>query len=249
MVDVDFAPRRRPPERGICIVLDVVRATTTILQALANGFQEARCFVDVEAARAEAKAIGSGAVLAGERQGLAPPGFPVGNSPRAFAERDIPGDVLVFSTSNGTRAIEWAARGRCEVLIGALTNLSASADAAAIRADEGGLEVRICCAGIGGRPCLDDAYAAGLLVASLRKRLVEHSVTDAARLAELAAGTFDSAEAALRGSAGGRALQRIGQQGDLLACSRRDELTIVPRAWLEAGRTVVRCPSQGSPSA
>ncbi len=93
------------------IVVDVIRATSTICQALAAGYERVLCTAEVEEARALRETLGSG-VLGGERKNVLIPGFDFGNSPREYAEpRDA---TLILTTTNGTRAIVSAGR-RCKM--------------------------------------------------------------------------------------------------------------------------------------
>lgn len=239
-IDVAFTPSADLLDGAVVIVVDVIRATTTILHALAGGFAEVWCVGTVEEARAASQELGSSGVLAGEREGIAPPGFALGNSPLAFAEPPAAGQTLILTTTNGTAAIIRAVGGSGEVLVGALVNLRACATAAAELALARGAHVVVCCAGVSGRTCLDDTYVAGLLVSELGARLPDYRATDAARLAQLCAASFKTPEEALRQSAGGRALLALGDDADLMACARLDALTISPRAEPAGNRVVVR---------
>ena len=113
-----------PDEAGAAptgLVIDVIRATSTICQALASGYERVFCTSEVEEALALREARGIG-VLGGERNAVRIPGFDLGNSPREYVEG---GDELILSTTNGTRAVVAAAR-RCDrVLVASLLNLSA----------------------------------------------------------------------------------------------------------------------------
>ena len=104
-VDVVFTP----DEAGAAptgIVIDVIRATSTICQALAAGYERVFCAAEVEEARALRDALGEG-VLGGERHAVRIPGFDLGNSPREYVEPL--GETLILSTTNGTRAVVAAA--------------------------------------------------------------------------------------------------------------------------------------------
>ncbi|HEV3407946.1 MAG TPA: 2-phosphosulfolactate phosphatase, partial [Gaiellaceae bacterium] len=138
------------------IVVDVLRATSTIVQALASGYERVLCCAEVEEARALRAARGDG-VLAGERLCVRIPGFDLGNSPREFTNPD--GTTVILTTTNGTRAIVTAAA-RCErVFAGSLLNL----DAVVSAAREAGEDVAVICAGVEGEFAMDDAYCAGRL--------------------------------------------------------------------------------------
>ena len=201
------------------IVVDVIRATSTICQALASGYERVLCAAEVETARALRDEI-DGVTLGGERLGLRIEGFDLGNSPREYLEPRSA--VLAMSTTNGTRAIVTAAE-RCErVLIASLLNLAAVTWAAR----EQGEDVAIFCAGVKGSFALDDAYVAGRIAEELG---CERS--DAAEAAVRLAGSYATAEDAFRRSRSGQNLINNGPEleADIAYCARESVLGVVPR--------------------
>ena len=155
------------------IVVDVLRATSTIAQALASGYERVYCCREVEEAQALRDELGEG-LLGGERDAVRIEGFDVGASPREFlGEPRAP--AVIFSTTNGTRAILETASRADEVLLGSLLNLDAVAGAARER----GEDVVIVCAGFQGEFALDDAYCAGRIV-----QLLGAEPSDAAKAAD-----------------------------------------------------------------
>jgi 2-phosphosulfolactate phosphatase len=217
-VDVVFTP----DEAGAAptgVVIDVIRATSTICQALASGYGRVFCAAEVDEARTLRDALGVG-VLGGERNAVRIPGFDLGNSPREYLEPVA--DTLVLSTTNGTRAVVAAAR-RCErVFIASLLNLAAVVDAARVAGDD----VVVVCAGVQGTLALDDAFVAGRIVELLAWERTDAAVA-AARLAE----TWSGAEEAFRASKSGRNLMENAPEleGDLVFCARESVLEVVPR--------------------
>jgi 2-phosphosulfolactate phosphatase len=217
-VDVAFTPE----EAGAAptgLVIDVIRATSTICQALASGYERVYCAAEVEEARELRGALGGG-VLGGERDNVLIDGFDLGNSPREYLEaRDGP---LVLTTTNGTRAIVSTAA-RCErVLVASLLNLGAVVEAARSH----GEDVVVVCAGVQGTLALDDAYVAGRIVDSLGCER-----TDASEAAARLAATWSGAEEAFRGSRSGRNLMQNAPEleDDLAFCARESALDVVPR--------------------
>ena len=201
------------------VVVDVIRATSTICQALASGYERVFCAAEVEEARALRDEI-AGVTLGGERLGLRIEGFDLGNSPREYLEPRSA--VLAMSTTNGTRAIVTAAE-RCErVLIASLLNLTAVTEAARER----GKDVAIFCAGVKGSFALDDAYVAGRIAEALA---CERS--DAAEAAVRLTGSYATAEEAFRQSRSGRNLINNGPEleADIAYCARESVLDVVPR--------------------
>ena len=200
------------------VVIDVIRATSTICQALASGYERVLCAAEVEDAFALREELGG--VLGGERMNVLVPGFDLGNSPREYLEARDGG--LILTTTNGTRAIVSAA-GRCEqVLVASLLNLAAVVDAA--RAS--GEDVLVVCAGVQGALALDDAFVAGRIVEELG---VER--TDAAEAAVRLVSTWGSADEAFRASRSGRNLLENAPElaEDLEFCARESVLDVVPR--------------------
>jgi len=201
------------------VVIDVIRATSTICQALASGYERVLCAAEVEDARALRDGTGT-VTLGGERLGVRIDGFDLGNSPAEYLEPRTP--VLAMSTTNGTRAVVTAAD-RCErVLVASLLNLDAVV--AAIRGYED--DVAVFCAGVKGAFALDDAYVAGRIAAAL-----DCERTDAAEAAVRLASTYPVPEEALRQSRSGRNLIAHGPEleADIPYCARVGVLDVVPR--------------------
>src|SRR5436309_10044683 len=149
-IDVAFTPAEAGPAH-VAIVVDVMRATSTIAQALASGYRRVLCCAEIDEARALRNAT-PGSLVGGERDAVRIPGFDVGASPREFLEARA--ETLILSTTNGTRAI-LATAARCdEVLLGSLLNL----DAVTAATRERGSDVAVVCAGFKGGFALDDAY-------------------------------------------------------------------------------------------
>jgi 2-phosphosulfolactate phosphatase len=198
------------------VVIDVIRATSTICQALDSGYERVWCAAEVE----DARALRSDTVtLGGERLGVLIDGFDFGNSPREYLEPRTP--TLAMSTTNGTRAIVTAAE-RCErVLIASLMNLEAVSAAAAAHGDD----VAIFCAGVKGAFALDDSYVAGRIV-----ELLACERSDAAEAAVRLAASYPTAEEAFRASRSGRNLISHGPEleADIPWCARESVMAVVP---------------------
>jgi len=215
-VHVAFTPDEAA-EAPTGVVIDVIRATSTICQALDAGYERVWCAAEVE----DARALGNGSVtLGGERLGVLIDGFDLGNSPREYLEPRTP--TLAMSTTNGTRAIVTAAE-RCErVYIASLLNLDAVTEAVRDHGDD----VAVFCAGVKGAFALDDAYVAGRVADGLG---FERS--DAAEAARRLAASYATAEEAFRASRSGRNLINHGPEleADIPWCARESVLDVVPR--------------------
>jgi 2-phosphosulfolactate phosphatase len=212
-VHVAFTPHDHAAAR-VGIVVDVIRASSSIAQALASGYKRVLCCREIEEAKALRAELGEEAVVGGERNGVVVEGFDVGASPREFAE-GAKAPTLILSTTNGTSAI-LAAADRCDtVLVGSLLDLSALVDAAGTDGD-----VAVYCAGFKGGFALDDAYCAGRIVAALPGER-----TEAARAAELIAASFPTALEAFNA----RTYGPPGLEADIEWCAQEDLLDTVPR--------------------
>jgi 2-phosphosulfolactate phosphatase len=195
------------------VVVDVLRATSTIAQALASGWPRVLCCPGIDEARAVREQLGEG-ILGGEREAQRIEGFDVGASPREFLERGD--EPLILTTTNGTRAILTAAAACGEVVLGSLLNL----DAVAAAARERGEDVVIVCAGFQNGFALDDAYCAGRIV-----ELLPGPRTDAAKAAELLARAFPDAHTGLTA----RTYGPPGLEEDIRYCAQENLLAVVPR--------------------
>jgi 2-phosphosulfolactate phosphatase len=209
-VHVAFTPDEAAPA-PVAIVVDVLRATSTITQALASGFRRVLCCAEIEEAR-ELRAEIPDSLVGGERQAVRIEGFDVGASPREFLEPQA--ETLILSTTNGTRAILEAAQRSEHVVLGSLLNLEAVAGIAR------GKDVVIVCAGFQGAFALDDAYCAGRIVQRL-----DAARSDASVAADLVARAFPNAEDGLNA----RTYGPPGLEEDIVFCARESVLDVVPR--------------------
>jgi 2-phosphosulfolactate phosphatase len=231
MIDVAFLGAHvRPADTAV--VIDVLRATSTIALALASGYERVLVAGSVD----EAKALrADGRVLAGEVGCARAPGFDLGNSPEETLEPR--GTELVLATTNGAPAIVGSAAVAGEVLAASMLNL------AAVAAQIGDGDVLLVCAGTDGRVSIEDVYLAGRLSA-----LLEGPRTDAAQVAEAVAAAYPTALAALEASGGAVGLRREGLESDIAYCAQESIVDVVPRlcgtadgvAILEVAATVVQ---------
>ena len=211
-VHVAFTPAENAAA-PLGVVVDVLRASSTIAQALAAGYRRVLCCAEIDEARALREATPD-SLLGGERDAVRIEGFDVGASPREFLEPRA--ETLILSTTNGTRAILTAASRCDEVLLGSLLNLEAVA--AAVR--ERGRDAVVVCAGFKGRFALDDAYCAGRIV-----ELLDADRSDAALAAALVARAFPDAREGLNA----RTYGPPGLEEDIAFCARESVLGVVPR--------------------
>jgi 2-phosphosulfolactate phosphatase len=221
------------------VVIDVLRASTTIAFALAAGAKEVIPCLQLPDARELKCKLGTDALLGGERDGVKIEGFDLGNSPREYLPEVVEGKTIVFTTTNGTKALQ-ACVGAGRVLIGGFVNLSTVS--AAISADE---RVHLLCAGTGDQITREDVLLAGALAEQI---YVEHV---SARLNDQALLAIDAWQAAtggvrdpqliarcLKASQGGRNLEAIGLAGDIRIAAAVDALQVLPQ--LDRARWSIR---------
>lgn len=227
-LDVCFTPAELaglPLNDRVAVVVDVLRATSTVVEALAN---DARAVCPVrtpEEASLLAQRIGRDeTLLCGERKGLRIDGFDLGNSPAEYGPESVAGKFLALTTTNGTGAL-LAAAGARRILVASFLNLSA---VAALLAQDAS-PVLIICAGREGRFALDDGACAGALALALRDQVGRLTMNDAAAAAAALARPYrKSPLPVLKASAAGRALTAQGFADDLAFCAALDTRNIVP---------------------
>jgi 2-phosphosulfolactate phosphatase len=225
-LDVTLTPAAVTPAvvaGATALVVDVLRASTSLITAIANGCRAVVPVAEVDEARRRAGTI-AGALLAGERGGDPPAGFDLGNSPLEFTRARVDGRTLVFTTSNGTRAL-LAARTAVTVGVAAFANLTAAADWAAGH----GRDVVVVCAGeLGGRS-LEDEVCAGLLVARVQARCPSAVLGEQARdVAGAARAYVDDLARLGRDAPHARSLAARGRGPDVEACLTCDTVGVVP---------------------
>jgi 2-phosphosulfolactate phosphatase len=212
VIDVAFTPRDLG-SADVAVVVDVLRATTTVAAALDAGHRRVLCCEEVEAAE---RLRGPNRLLAGERENVEIPGFDRGNSPIGFDGAD--GSDVVLTTTNGSHAIVAAAARSREVILASLANLEAVLEGLP---DD---DVTIVCAGTQGGMAVEDVYVAGRVV----KRL-EGERTDAAIMAALITDAYPDSRAALTAGANAQKLLDTDQEADIDYCARESFLDVVPR--------------------
>lgn len=205
----------------VYVVVDQLRATTTIATLFERGLRRLTAVDDIETGRT--RAAEDRALLFGEVGGLTPEGFDYGNSPVEALEAPVDGREAVLFTSNGTRAL-CAVGSKGTVTAGALANVSAVCDAIADRE-----RVVVVCAGteLGTRFTLEDFAAAGVFVEELLRRSASASLGDAAGLA-LEAVQRGEVERLVRQAEHTGNLEKLGLGEDVTFALRRDTSASVP---------------------
>lgn len=231
-LDVVFSPTELTPgdvaDRTV-LVIDVLRATTTICAALHNGARAVVPVADTGEATRLQEALGAAdVVLAGERNSVRIAGFQLGNSPREMTPEVVQGKTVVMTTTNGTLAL-LATAGAREVVVAAAVNLTAAGEFARHALEEHE-DLLILCAGREHGFGLDDAYIAGCLaVRALGGRRRRKGLNDAALVSvDLVIRYRDRTERVLALSHAGRELAARGFRGDVEAASVLDAYPVLP---------------------
>lgn len=233
LIDVILLPSLTvtPPLSGrITVVLDILRATSTMVTVLGNHAAALIPVAEPEAAFELQRKIGAGqCILGGERKGYKIPGFDLGNSPAEYKEATVSCKTVILCTSNGTKAVLWAKEAQ-EVIIGSFLNMGVICDTLKSCSGDRSIpkDITIVCAGREGNFSLEDFTGAGMIV-SLAGSNCE--LTDTAKVALL---TYEkSRESGLTAFVGqaehGRYLKEIGMESDIALCTALNKYPILPK--------------------
>jgi 2-phosphosulfolactate phosphatase len=220
------------------LVIDVLRASSTIVTALNHGARSVIPVADMaEAGKIAAHMDGDLTVMGGERGGVKIDGYQLGNSPQEYTPEVVQGRTVILNTTNGTRAIT-RARGAAAVAVGSLLNVSAC-----IRfLFETSYDAVILCAGAESRVALEDTLCAGLILHQLWDGHEPADRSDAARIAfSLYAHDHDRLAEAIAQSNHAQRLIALGFEDDVEACARVDAVPLLP--IYKDSRLVLREPS------
>ncbi len=208
------------------VVIDVLRASSTIVQAVENGVERIIPVSSVEdASRLAATLEKKKTLLGGERDGREIEGFDLGNSPLEYVSKVVKGKTLILSTSNGTVAITQSSAAK-QLLVGSFLNLSAVVTKLLSSRPK---KVTILCAGNQGQLSLEDLVCGGLMVARITKSFRgKLSLNDGAVAGRAVAEKMTDVGEVVRSSTHGRRLSELGFDADLDFCSKIDKYGAVP---------------------
>jgi len=214
------------------VVIDVLRASSSMVTALVNG---AKGIIPVEdmaaASKIAANLDAKNVLLCGEKDGYKIDGFQLGNSPMEYSRETVEGRTLILNTTNGTKAVSRSALAN-RILIGCFLNAGAVVDH--IRNSED--DIILICAGWKTRLSLEDMLCAGLIVDRLLNGVVDDLASDGAKIAHLLYKKYEhDIEAAVRQSSHARRLNGIAHPNDISYCSQIDIINIVPQVNLKDG--------------
>lgn len=230
-IDVLFGPALITPglvAGRVVAVIDVLRASTTIATALANGARNVVPFEDADAVMTRAKQFERGDVrTAGERKMLPIPGFDLGNSPREMTREVVDGKTVLMTTTNGTAAL-LAIQGARDVVVASYVNCGA-VTALLRAAAHGGSDLTLVCAGRDRQFSLEDAACAGRIVRAVSKQTPGVELGDGAFACVVLNRKYgDRLDRLFADSEHGQALAAAGLGEDLIACAAVDAHPVIP---------------------
>jgi 2-phosphosulfolactate phosphatase len=221
------------------VVIDVLRSSTTIAAALSNGAREIIPVASLERAVNVSVGQGDSMLRGGERNGKMIEGFALGNSPREYTEDRVKGKGILFTTTNGTLAIEKSRFAKGLVVCG-FVNMSRVVTW--ISELEG--DVVVLCSGRNGMFSLEDTVCAGMLLRNVVDKGVDVELSDGANAAISLFKSFGrNLLKMLKGSEHGRYLISIGFEDDLPVCAAVDTIPVLPQL---VGNVIRIDPSQAS---
>ena len=243
-IQVHLLPDHIPSERlrgGIAVIVDVLRASTTIIHALANDAAGVvPCGTVDEAFAVRESFAADTCLLGGERGGIRIDGFDLSNSPDDYAKSVVQGKTIGFTTTNGTKALLCSDQAE-EILIGAFVNFSAVLQRLAAQSKP----IHIVCAGTDGVITGEDVLFAGALITALNNGDSDFEIDDAGVIAanhwrqECCELSSLKIEPALRRAQGGRNLIRLGYDKDIGTASMVDSVPVV--GFVDDDRVIRRC--------
>ncbi len=203
------------------VVIDVLRATSTIINAIENGAKEMRPIGTIEFAL---KASGSKVLLGGERNTNKIEGFNLGNSPIEYSKENVENKSIVFFTTNGSRAIVRAKFSE-NLLMCSFSNIKAVAEKL-LKINK---DITILCAGSEGMFCLEDTVCAGLLIKEISSITNDIEISDAGKASKILSETYsDDLHKMLSESEHGKKLVNNGFEDDIAFCSKLNSTDVVP---------------------
>jgi 2-phosphosulfolactate phosphatase len=210
---------------SVAIIIDVLRASSSILTALSNGAKQVIPVNEPEEAKELAKRFPAGEVLlCGERDGNKISGFDLGNSPLEFGKEIVAGKTLIMSTTNGTKACH-SAQNASSAVIGCFLNLTAISDTV----KQTNENILLITSGKEGKFSLEDTVCAGALVDKLNAEN-EFALTDAARVAQILYTIYKfNLRQMFATCEHGLYLASLGYEPDLDYCAQVDTISLVPK--------------------
>ena len=190
----------------VSIMVDALRASTTITMALNNFKRIIPCFTPEEALDLKENV---GGILAGERNGKQIEGFDIGNSPSAIKDFEASEDTLILTTTNGTRILE---KMNSKVLVGSMVNAESTGKKSIQLATE---HIDVVMAGVKGKFAIEDYLASGEILYWISENLEECELSEYAQTAILATRDYELAKEAFLNSRTAKRLTELGYREDI----------------------------------
>ncbi len=227
-IDVFFtsqALREEDVRRKMVVVIDVLRASSTIVTALNNGAAGVIPAADMQAAGKIARNLDSSSyLLCGERDGLRIEGYSLGNSPREYERQKVDGKIIILNTTNGTKAVDRSVSAD-RLIIGSFLNLERVVDD--LKSAAGGIV--LVCAGWKNRLSLEDTLCAGNIIYTLTGGNLPEGASDGSVAAfSLYANNRDRIRQMILSSDHAMRLKNLNGEEDLLYCSQTSILDVLP---------------------
>lgn len=230
-IDVAFTPAEvQALPQKVCIVVDVIRSTSTLAVLMSRKPGKVVLTPTVQKAMKYASQQSAHPLLCGERGGLPPEGFDHGNSPREYKDLNVTGRTIVFTSSNGTRAVA-DVNMASYVLLGSFLNGSAVVDYALGLARKDHLDLLVVCAGREEKFALDDAYCAGFLVSKMLGSIGANERFDLGDGGQAALGMYGyyrDPKKLFEMSGSGKAIMEVGLGADIEFLLNIDAYPTVP---------------------
>lgn len=231
-IDVAFTPSEvQALSNKVCVVVDVIRATSSLTVIMSQKPSKVVLATTIQKATRHASQQTVHPLLCGERKGVAPEGFDYGNSPSEFSKASLKNKSIVFTSSNGTRAIADIVIAPT-ILLGCILNATAVAQKAFDEATAKTMDILFVCAGREEKFAIDDAYCAGLLVSKLLAFIPassEFKLGDGAQAALSIYGHCQDRRRLLEMSAAGTTVKNLGHHQDIYYLMQEDLFEIVPQ--------------------
>lgn len=230
-IDVVFGPSTITPALvtgRVVAVIDVLRASTTIAAALANGAKKVLPFESTDEVITRAKQFDRSEVrLAGERKMFPIPGFDLGNSPCEVTREVVEGKTVLLTTTNGTATLI-GVQGARDIVVASYVNFSAVATLLRTAA-RGGTDITIVCAGRDRQFSLEDSACAGRYARAVSKRIPRAELGDGAYACTVLDRKYgDRLDQLFADSEHGQALADAGFSDDLVVCAAVDSYPVIP---------------------